>query len=163
MPGENGVDVAETLREISPKTGIVFVTTSRDHAVNAFSSEGPPLRIKLGNYMPMNLVGEVIRVTERFTICLPDVMTPGMNGIEAARDLRRFDEAAEIIFLSSSPDFAYESYGVRARCYPLKPAAGWSFNGYGCRSIRTVTEAHQGIYEFSAEDGIFTLRVVLPI
>lgn len=37
MPGENGIDIAGTLREISPKTGIVFVTTSQDHAVNAFS------------------------------------------------------------------------------------------------------------------------------
>lgn len=37
LPGENGIDIAETLEEISPKTGIVFVTTSKDHAVAAFS------------------------------------------------------------------------------------------------------------------------------
>ena len=37
MPGENGVDVARTLRKISPETEIVFVTTSEDHAVPAFS------------------------------------------------------------------------------------------------------------------------------
>ena len=37
MPGENGIDIAGTLREISPKTDIVFVTTSQDHALNAFS------------------------------------------------------------------------------------------------------------------------------
>ena len=37
MPGENGVDIAEELQKISPHTGIVFVTTSREHAVDAFS------------------------------------------------------------------------------------------------------------------------------
>lgn len=37
MPGENGVDIAGELRKISPQTGIVFVTTSREHAVDAFS------------------------------------------------------------------------------------------------------------------------------
>ena len=37
MPGENGVDVAGALKEISPETEIVFVTTSEDHAVSAFS------------------------------------------------------------------------------------------------------------------------------
>lgn len=37
MPGENGVDIAGELKRISPKTGIVFVTTSREHAVEAFS------------------------------------------------------------------------------------------------------------------------------
>lgn len=35
-------------------------------------------------------------------------------------------------------------------------------HGYGCHSIRAITESHQGICEFSAEGGIFTLRVVLP-
>ena len=37
MPNENGIEVAEALRKISPETGIVFVTTSREHAVEAFS------------------------------------------------------------------------------------------------------------------------------
>ena len=37
LPGENGIEIAKNLRQISPETGIVFVTTSRDHAVDAFS------------------------------------------------------------------------------------------------------------------------------
>ena len=37
MPNENGIEVAEALRKISPETGIVFVTTSKEHAVEAFS------------------------------------------------------------------------------------------------------------------------------
>ncbi len=37
MPEENGIRIAETLREISPQTGIAFVTTSTEHAVDAFS------------------------------------------------------------------------------------------------------------------------------
>ena len=58
---------------------------------------------------------------ERFTFYLLDVMMPGMNGIEAAREIRRFDDSSDIVFLSSSPGFAYESYGVRALDYLLKP------------------------------------------
>lgn len=58
---------------------------------------------------------------ERFTLYLLDVMMPWTNGLECARELRRFDDAAEIIFLSTSPGFAYESYGVRAYHYLLKP------------------------------------------
>ena len=37
MPGENGVDIAKALKKISPETEIVFVTTSENHAVSAFS------------------------------------------------------------------------------------------------------------------------------
>lgn len=37
MPGENGVAIAGELKKVSPETGIVFVTTSAEHAVDAFS------------------------------------------------------------------------------------------------------------------------------
>ncbi len=37
LPGESGVDIARSLKEVSPGTGIAFVTTSTDHAVDAFS------------------------------------------------------------------------------------------------------------------------------
>ena len=33
LPKENGVEIAKELASISPKTDIVFVTTSREHAV----------------------------------------------------------------------------------------------------------------------------------
>ena len=46
---------------------------------------------------------------------------PGMTGMDAAREIRSFDAAADIIFLTTSPGFAYESYGVRAAEYLLKP------------------------------------------
>lgn len=36
MPGENGVEIAKELKHVSPKTGIVFLTTSEEHAVDAF-------------------------------------------------------------------------------------------------------------------------------
>ena len=58
---------------------------------------------------------------ERFTLYLLDVMMPGMNGLAAAREIRGFDDAADIVFLTLSPAFAFESYGVHALDYLLKP------------------------------------------
>ena len=58
--------------------------------------------------------GELLEAArkERFTLYLLDVMMPGTSGMAAAR---------EIVFLTSSPGFAYESYGVQALEYLLKP------------------------------------------
>ncbi|MGN1142124.1 MAG: LytR/AlgR family response regulator transcription factor [Oliverpabstia sp.] len=59
--------------------------------------------------------------TEPFTLYFLDVMMPGTDGMAAAREIRSFDDVADIVFLTSSPGFAYESYGVRAMDYLLKP------------------------------------------
>ena len=36
-------------------------------------------------------------------------------------------------------------------------------HGYGCQSIRTITERYHGICTFQTEQNIFILRVVLPV
>lgn len=58
---------------------------------------------------------------EQFTLYLLDIMMPGISGIAAAKEIRTFDTVADIVFLTSSPGFAYESYGVKALDYLLKP------------------------------------------
>lgn len=50
-----------------------------------------------------------------------DVLMPGLNGMEAAREIRCFDKEIKIIFLTSSKEFAVESYAVDAHYYMLKP------------------------------------------
>lgn len=44
-----------------------------------------------------------------------------MSGIEAANTVRKTDSSVEIIFLSTSNNFACESYSVNAFCYLVKP------------------------------------------
>lgn len=58
---------------------------------------------------------------EQFTLYLLDIMMPGTSGMTAAQEIRCFDSTANIIFLTSSPSFAYESYSVKALEYLLKP------------------------------------------
>ena len=78
MPIENGIDVAGTLREISPRTGIVFVTTSQDHAVSAFSLDALHYLVK-----PVS-AGDVAEAFRRFDALRPrrrkSISFPGRNG-----------------------------------------------------------------------------------
>ena len=58
---------------------------------------------------------------EQFDLYLLDVIMPILNGIELAKEIRGFDKASDIIFLTSSPEFAVESYTVKAANYLVKP------------------------------------------
>ena len=46
---------------------------------------------------------------------------PLQSGIDTAKELRQSDNAVKIIFLTSSPEFALDSYEVKAQGYLLKP------------------------------------------
>lgn len=50
-----------------------------------------------------------------------DMIMPLVNGMDTARELRQSDTAVRLVFLTSSPEFALESYEVRAFDYLLKP------------------------------------------
>ena len=56
-----------------------------------------------------------------FDIILLDVIMPLLNGMKTAREIRQLDKSVKIVFLTSSPEFAVESYTVKANNYLLKP------------------------------------------
>jgi len=57
-----------------------------------------------------------------YDLLLLDMLMPGINGIQAAREIRERNSLVQIVFLTSSPEYAVESYSVRAYYYLLKPA-----------------------------------------
>jgi len=57
----------------------------------------------------------------RYDILFLDVILPNENGIDIAREIRQYDSVVKIIFLTSSSEFAVQSYTVGAYFYQLKP------------------------------------------
>ena len=57
----------------------------------------------------------------RYDIIFLDIVMPLIGGIETAKELRNRDKTIKIVFLTSSPDFALQSYSVKASDYCLKP------------------------------------------
>lgn len=52
---------------------------------------------------------------------LLDVLMPMVNGMQVAHKFRSFDEMIKTVFPTSSPEFAVDSYAVKAHNYLLKP------------------------------------------
>lgn len=56
-----------------------------------------------------------------YDLLLLDVIMPHFSGMQAAHEIRTFNKTVKIVFLTSSPEFAVESYAVKAYNYLLKP------------------------------------------
>lgn len=69
---------------------------------------------------PVELLAEMERGA-RFDVLFLDILMPGQNRIETAEEIRNYDTNIKIIFLTSSPEFAVQSYAVKAYFYQLKP------------------------------------------
>ena len=66
----------------------------------------------------------LVRAYERgeadFQIVFLDIKMQAMNGISAAREIRRYDEKVLIVFITSSAEYVFRGYEVKAFRYILK-------------------------------------------
>ncbi len=60
--------------------------------------------------------------SSRFDLLLLDILMPGVTGMDVAKEIRSSNYETPIIFLTSSREFAVESYRVSAEDYIMKPA-----------------------------------------
>jgi DNA-binding LytR/AlgR family response regulator len=61
-----------------------------------------------------------IRAGGGYDLLILDIVMPGLSGIDLAARIREQDNACRIVFLTSSADFALDSYKVKAYYYLLK-------------------------------------------
>lgn len=77
-------------------------------------------------HSPLDLMAQ-IEHGAGFDVLFLDILMPGENGIAVAEEIRRHDANVKIIFLTSSAEYAVESYSVNAFFYQLKPIWEESF------------------------------------
>lgn len=58
-----------------------------------------------------------------FDVLFLDILMPVTTGVQAAREVRGFNDEIKIVFLTVSSEFAVESYAVKAYDYLLKPSS----------------------------------------
>lgn len=96
-------------------------------------------------------------------IYILDIIMPDMNGIELGKAIRQKNAEAFIIFLTTSKDYALESYSVKAFSYLIKPAEKENvtaelsdcFSRISKPPERFVLKCSTGTVSVSAEDIVY--------
>ena len=88
---------------------------------NAYAAANPERGISFTAYEWGSELMDAARKTGGFDVYILDILMHGMNGIELGTRLRQMGFDGKIIYLTSSPEYAIESYRVKAFNYLLKP------------------------------------------
>ncbi len=75
-----------------------------------------------------------------FDLIILDIIMPDLNGLELAAKLRAHNDDCMIIFLTSSPEFAVDSYKVKAYYYLLKHSANTELPKLLNRALDDISE-----------------------
>ncbi len=105
----------------------------------------------------INLLNDIDRGV-RFDIVFLDALMAGESGIDAAKEIRNFDNNVKIIFLTSSSKYAVESYTVGAFFYQLKPIFEKEFFRLMDSAVATFENEHTNSVVFCSKNGITRVR-----
>ena len=89
--------------------------------VRQYFSQHPEERINIFTYNNPLIFLESLHKTGGFDILLLDVCMPGIDGTQVAAEIRRRGDKSEIIFLTTSNEFAVEAFALKAAHYLVKP------------------------------------------
>lgn len=77
-----------------------------------------------------------------FDIALLDICMPGILGTDIAQEMRKLKSRCEIIFLSTSDEFAVEAFDVQAAHYLVKPFTQAEFDKAMDRVMDSIRQRH---------------------
>ncbi|MDR0444576.1 MAG: LytTR family DNA-binding domain-containing protein [Treponema sp.] len=96
----------------------------------------------------------------RFDVYCLDIIMPGFSGMDAAKEIRGFDKTAQILFFTSSPEYAADSYSVDAVNYVLKPVTKEKmFSAFDKMLERIQTEKDEVSVIVKSNEGIQKITI----
>jgi len=95
--------------------------TTIQKLLNEFRSLHPTLNPQILCFPNGISLLEALETNGPFEIYLLDILLPDINGIDLGLKIRQRDCSGQIVYLTTSPDYAIDSYQPRASGYLLKP------------------------------------------
>ncbi len=97
---------------------------------------------------------EYLDGTGGFDVYLLDILMPHLDGVELAKRVRSRGEAAEILFLTSSPEYALDAFGVAACGYLLKPVEKEKFDKALLAAAHRLTQPENPSFLLKNREGL---------
>ena len=95
----------------------------------------------------------------RFDLYLLDVVMPMVSGIDIGRELRARNDGAQIIFITSSEEFAVDAFALKAAHYVLKPFTAAQLGEALERALSGLAAAERTLPFRGASGGIQKVRL----
>lgn len=89
-----------------------------------------------------------------FDLVLLDVCMPGLLGTKVAGEIRMRKDKTEIIFLTTSPEFAVDAFEVNAVHYLIKPFTQMAFNQAMDRAMQLIDQKSTKMVYLKGPKGI---------
>lgn len=101
----------------------------------------------------------LINYPKNIDLLLLDIYMPGVDGMDAARSIREFDPAVNIIFITTMYQRAIEGYKVRAFGFIRKPVSYEEFSHEISAAIKNIEQRKEKDHHISIRSSGKTYRI----
>lgn len=122
--------------------------------VESFAGEHPEFPLKVQIFSSTYDLLEYLNEKGGFDLYLLDIIMPHLKGMELAELIRARNEVAEILFLTSSPEYALEAFDVAACGYLLKPVDKEKFDKAFLIAAGRLTQPENPYLLLKTRDGL---------
>lgn len=127
--------------------------------LNEYHELHPKLNLRVDTFPSGAALLEHLRINSSFDIYLLDILMPDGNGIELGLKIRKTDQCGRIFYLTTSPDYAIDSYLTKASQYLLKPVKKELLFRALDEAVQNWLREHQTFVTIKTRNGLQRLSI----